>query len=141
MRDTASDFRGFLELLWLRKWLVLGTAMVAGALAVYLSSQRTPTYASETKVLVESVPLSATDPTQALVPNMDTEAQLADSTATAELVVKSLGLRETPTELLDHLGVALTPSTNIMGCTHSNPSPSEAQRRARAFAAAYLSFR
>jgi Mrp family chromosome partitioning ATPase/LPS O-antigen subunit length determinant protein (WzzB/FepE family) len=141
MRDTASDFRGFLELLWLRKWVVLGTALLAVAAAVYLSSQRTPSYTSETKVLVESVALSATDSTQALVPNMDTEAELADSTATAELVVKSLDLRETPTELLDHLGVALTPSTNIMGFTYSDPVPSEAQRRADAFAAAYLSFR
>ncbi len=64
MRDTGTDIRGYIELLWSGKWWVLGTALLGGIVAILLSLQQTPTYESDAKVLVEPIALSPTDPEQ-----------------------------------------------------------------------------
>ena len=85
MADTGSDIRGVIELLWSRKWMVLGLALLGGLVAAVIASQQAPTYESESKVLVKPVVLSPTDPTQTIDVNMDTEAELAQSEAVAHL--------------------------------------------------------
>ena len=141
MADTGSDIRGVIELLWSRKWMVLGLALLGGLFAAVIASQQAPTYESESKVLVKPVVLSPTDPTQTIDVNMDTEAELAQSEAVAQLVVDALDTGETPGELLDDLSVDVATDTEILSFSYQASDPTEAQDRAQAFADAYLRYR
>ena len=141
VRDTGSDIRGVIELLWSRKWLVLVTALLGGLIAALLASQKAPSYDSEAKVLVKPVVLSSTDPTQTINANMDTEAELADSETVADIVNAALKLNEPPRALLEDLDVSVAVDTEILSFAYHAPDPAVAQARTQAFAESYLKYR
>jgi succinoglycan biosynthesis transport protein ExoP len=137
----GNDIRGISELLWSRKWLVLGTALLGGILAAVLAWRQPPTYESEAKVLVEPAVLSPTDPTQTIQANMDTEAELADSAPVAMLVIRSLNLDHDPSDLLTDLDVRVAPDTEILSFTYQASDATIARERTQAFAESYLAYR
>jgi polysaccharide biosynthesis transport protein len=129
------------ELLWSRKWLVLGTAILGGILAAVLAWRQPLSYESEAKVLVEPAVLSPTDPTQTIEANMDTEAELADSTPVAALVIDGLDLDDDPADLLNDLEVNVALDTEILSFTYRASDATTARERAQAFADGYLTYR
>ena len=141
MRDTGSDIRAVIELLWSRKWMVLSFALIGGLVAALIASRQAPTYESESKVLVKPVVLSPSDPTQTIDVNMDTEAELAQSEAVAQLAVVALDTNETAGDLLEDLTVDVATDTEILSFSYQTSDPTEAQERAQAFADAYFQYR
>jgi succinoglycan biosynthesis transport protein ExoP len=139
--ETGNDIRSVSELLWSRKWLVLGAALLGGLLAAALAWRQPLTYQSEAKVLVQPAVLSPTDPTQTIDANMDTEAELADSTPVAGLVIKRLNIDDDPGDLLNDLEVKVAPDTEILAFTYRAPDAVIARERAQAFAEGYLAYR
>jgi capsular exopolysaccharide synthesis family protein len=134
------DLRDYLSILRLRIRTVVGVAALVLAAAAVVTVRQTPQYQSSTEVLVEPVQITQGDGNTVKV-NMDTERQLADSPVVAALAARSLRSRLSPEALLESLTVKAATDTEILVFDYRDPSPSEAQRRVRAFASAYVSFR
>jgi capsular exopolysaccharide synthesis family protein len=142
--DTSPGIPGprlqdYVAVLRAQRWLIsattLGTILVAAVVSLLL----TPMYKSEAAVLVEPIRLSAAnDPTP---PNMDTEQQLAESSLVAQIAQEDIGAGASPRSLSTALDVNVVPNAEILVFGFTHPDPSEAQRRAEAFAQAYLEFR
>lgn len=139
VRESAPvDLRDLFSLLWRRKWRIAAiTAVVLGG-AVLFSLRQTPIYESKASVLVEA-PASRGGSQSA--PNMATERLVGSSPAVAQTVVETLHLSERPEDLLRHLSVTVPVDTEALDFTYGDPSPTLAQKRAQAFARAYLDFR
>jgi capsular exopolysaccharide synthesis family protein len=138
--ETIPGLREYLAVLWLRKWWVVLGAGLSVATALVLTIKQTPTYLSETRVLVEAVNLFPGDAGSIAKINMETEQQLAKSPAVAALAAAKLN-GPTADELLKHVTVATQQDTEILVIGYVDPSARAAQLRAQAFASAYLDFR
>jgi capsular exopolysaccharide synthesis family protein len=115
-------------------------ALVLAGSILYLIRQ-TPLYSSQAKVLVEAVSLSTAQAGQQTPPNINTEEQLVDSAAVARVVARDLKLKANVDEILKQLSVSSPSDTEILFISYRDPRPREAQRRAQAFAQAYLQLR
>jgi capsular exopolysaccharide synthesis family protein len=138
MRESPPvDARELGSLLRRQKWTfgAVVAAVVGGALLV--SMLQTPIYEAKASVLVESPPGEVSQDG----PNMATERRVAGSLAVAKIAMAALHLPGTPDTLLPGLSVEVPVDTEILELTYSDPSPDMAQRKAEAFAQAYLDFR
>jgi uncharacterized protein involved in exopolysaccharide biosynthesis len=92
------DLRGYLTVLRRRKWSILFITAVAVASALAFSFRQTPIYESTAKVQVNppTTDVLQNIPVTTLV-NMDTEKQIAESTAVAEKAAEALGTNEART--------------------------------------------
>ena len=137
--DVGQDLRGALALVWRRKWSIIAVTLALVGVALFVSSQQTPVYASGSRVLV--IPVTDVDniPIQDL--NLATEVELIQSVAVAEIVAEQIGTDAPPESLLGSLSVGQPTDTEIIEIGYSNPDPAVAQRLADAFAEAYLQFR
>src|SRR5437867_3670057 len=88
--ETVPGLQEYLAVLWLRKWWVVLGAGLAVATALVLTIKQTPTYRSESRVLVEAVNLFPGDAGGIAKINMQTEQQLAKSPAVAALAAAKL---------------------------------------------------
>lgn len=119
-----------------RKRFVLVTVGVCLLLTFVLTAMQTKIYSSNSAVQVFAPPAPA-----GATPNMATEVQIARSSAVADVVAKTAGLHQTPTELLANLGVVVPADSNVVDFTFSSPRPADAQKGADAFASAYVAVR
>jgi non-specific protein-tyrosine kinase len=138
VRDSNPvDLRDFGSLLWRRKWtLVAAVAAVVGA-SLLVSMLQTPVYEAKASVLVEAPPGEASQSG----PNMATERRVGASLAVAKIALTALHLPGPPDKLLPGVSVEVPVDTEILDITYSDPNPQMAQRKAEAFAQAYLQFR
>jgi capsular exopolysaccharide synthesis family protein len=114
------------------------TILVVGV-ALFVSFQRTPIYDSEASVLVAALEFPGS--TTPINPNLATEVEIASSIAVAKLVVRDLDLEQSPEGVLGGLSTSNPSDTEILRFGYSHSNPAEAQRRAQAFAEAYLDYR
>lgn len=112
---------------------------MVSASALGLSYSETPIYQSQAKVLVKSI--SVGPGSEATASNLQTESELATSTAVAELAAEQLGSDESPSSLRGGLTVEQAAETEILLFYYSSTSPEQARDRAQAFGNAYLEFR
>jgi succinoglycan biosynthesis transport protein ExoP len=134
----------FLASLKLRMRLITGMALIVGAVALLASLQRSPSFSSEAKVLVKSIPLLSDPMFRAgPVPNMSTEEELMQSTRVVRLVIRRLDSSATEEELGLELqvDVAEPPEAQILVLTYTHSDPAVAQDRVQAFADAYIESR
>ena len=139
--ETAVPLREYLAILRLRKWSIIGITALVVASALFFSFQQTPIYESTSKVLVKPVTAATTTGVPVTPPNLETERELVQSTAVAELVAEDLNIPDEPDALLGDLTVEVATNTEILEIRYADPDPLEAQRRAQAFAQGYLQFR
>jgi succinoglycan biosynthesis transport protein ExoP len=132
----ARDLREYLGVLRLRKWTILFVAAVVTAAAVFFSSQQTPIYASEAKVLVKAIPLTASGTVS--LPNLETERELVLSQAVEEIADERLTEGDASPEAVE---VDVATETEILVIGYSDPDPQHARRAAQAYADAYIDFR
>lgn len=135
---TAADYGHVLR----RRWPWLLGAILLGLGAGYVAMDRVPpTYAATAHVLVEPAGLTTTEITGGRtsgVINLDTEAQLVQSSEVAARAAEAL---ESPTgteELADHLSITVPPNSQVLSIAYEGGSPAAAQAGAQAFAQAYL---
>jgi capsular exopolysaccharide synthesis family protein len=138
--EGRAPIREYLAILWLRKWSIfLVTLLLVGA-ALTFSSRQDPVYSSEARFLVKPVAVSGEEATSQL--NMETEQQLAASTAVADRVIDKFDLADQePKALLNRLTVEVVPGTEILSFTYQARTPQEALQFANAFANHYGKFR
>jgi capsular exopolysaccharide synthesis family protein len=134
------DLREALAVLWLRKWSILAVTFLIVGVALLLSSQQPSIYESTVRILVlpvgdigGGVPLPE--------PNLATESEVLNSEAVAKTAAENLAFHGRPSELLPNLSVVQPTDTEILEVAYRSPDPREAQRRAAAFASAYLEYR
>jgi capsular exopolysaccharide synthesis family protein len=135
--SVREHTRDYPSILLARKWtvaLVAGTVVAAG---LFLSFRQTPVYRSSASVLVK-VPGEQSAQNQI---NMATEKSVAQSTAVAQIVIANLDLTAQPKDVLQYLAVDVPVDTEILKFGYSDPRPATAQRKAEAFALAYLQYR
>ena len=139
---VGSEPRPLTESVRAHKWSVLAIVGVVTASGLLLSYQQTPKYTSDSRVLVreEGSELDGVEPEV----NLETERELADSPAVAELAMDELppGRRPDSAEaLLSEADVTPIEDTEILEFSYTHPEPRIAQERAAALSVAYLDFR
>jgi capsular exopolysaccharide synthesis family protein len=138
--EERAQLRDYLAVLRVRRWsvVVVVALVVAGALAY--SARQTPLYQSRARILIQPFAAGTTtvQPTRG---SLETERELARTVPVAEVAAQRLGTEDPPGSLLDGLSVNVVTQTEIMEFVYLHPSPTEAQRRAQAFAQGYLQFR
>jgi succinoglycan biosynthesis transport protein ExoP len=139
--QVSPDLREALAVVWLRKWSILAITLLTLGVALLVSSRQTPIYEAQVRILLTPVTGFGTDSAPLPEPNLATEAELIDSVAVAEIVADELAIPGPPRELLDDLSVDQPTDTEILEVGYRHPDPLQAQRRASAFAEAYLQFR
>src|SRR5512132_581023 len=127
-----------------RQWplLVLVTLLAVGVATIW-SFRQTPVYQATASVLVNPLRTSQSPPgarPDQLI-NMTNEKQLALSVPVAEAAGKSLRSSATPGELLEHVSAEVPTDSQILRISYLDTAPLTAQRRANAFAQAYLDYR
>jgi capsular polysaccharide biosynthesis protein len=115
-------------------WLWCTTAIVGVLLGLSLDPALSPAYHASTSILLTHQ--VGEDPTEAIL----TDMALAQSRAVGGLVVRRLGVPESTDAFLKSYTVA-TVTDRVLLITVSAPSGSQAVRRARTVAAAFLQFR
>jgi capsular exopolysaccharide synthesis family protein len=116
---------------------------VLGLLLGTAATLRPPTYSSTAKILVR--PVSVVAP-ERFVPieqqlSMETEVEIASSSAVARLAAQDLPGSPTPGSLLARLTVANPPETQILEMSFSAGAARAARAGAQAFAQAYLQYK
>jgi uncharacterized protein involved in exopolysaccharide biosynthesis len=139
--QLRPDLREALSVLWLRKWSIVAITLLTVGVALLVSSRQTPIYESQVKILVIPVIDAGTDSVQVPPLNLETEAQLIDTVAVAAIVAEELDIPGPPRQLLNSLSVDRPADTEILELGYRHPDPLQAQRRATAFADAYVEFR
>ena len=136
----APNLGDYVAVLRRRKSSVASLAGLVVASALLFSSLQTPLYGSEVRVLVKPATIL---PTIGLgvAPNLETEKELATSIPVAELAAEQLGGAAHPGQLLQGLSASAAAEAEVLLLNYIHRDPVEAQRRAQAFADAYLQFR
>jgi len=139
--EVGPDLRAALAVVWRRKWSILAITLLVVGVALFVSSRQTPIYESDVRVLVVPVTGIGSGSVPLPDPNLATEAELIDSVAVAEIVAEELDIDGPPRALLGSLNVDQPTDTEILVIRYSHADPLQAQRRATAFAEAYIQFR
>ena len=139
--EIRPDLRQALAVVWLRKWSILAITLLTVGVALLLSSRQPPIYESQTRILITPVTGIGTDSVEIQEPNLATEAELIQSVSVAEIVAENLEIAGPPRELLGNLSVDQPSDTEILEVAYRHPEPVIAQRRATAFARAYIEYR
>jgi capsular exopolysaccharide synthesis family protein len=139
-----SDLRRELRVLWGHRWLIVVTTLVFLGLAAAYTFLRTPIYTATSKVLVKPTGVNPADigaaGNERLV-NIETEAELVQSEAVANLAADELGEDAMTASLLKRVSVGIPANSQILEVSCSDPRPEKATACSRAFANAYLAYR
>lgn len=144
---AVSDLTDYLVVLKSRKWSIIGTTVLAVAVALGITFQQTPIYRATTKLLVQPLP-SGPQSISALQPVVPTtEAEIVASEPIAEAVARELEVDETAavlTEPLEVVGLADTQSISgaqVLQVSYESSDASFAQEASNAFSANYIEHR
>jgi capsular polysaccharide biosynthesis protein len=135
-----ADYGGVLRRRW---WLVLVVAIIgAVAGAGYLKTAH-KVYEANASVYVTATSATsnqvANGRTTGAV-NLDTEAQVVQSTAVAQAAAKLMHSSEPITKLINRVNVTVPPNSQVLSISCQEPSPDAAATCAESFAKAYLSY-
>lgn len=138
----VSDYGALIRRQW---WLITLLTAVGVLAAVWYTSTQPKVYTSTTQVLVtptgaEDEAVSANGRTRTEI-NLDTEAQLLQSTAVVALAADLLGGNASMDDLVDQLRISVPPNTEVLAIAFDADTAAGAQDGAAAFAMAYLANR
>jgi polysaccharide biosynthesis transport protein len=134
------DLRDYLAVLRRRSLVIALLAVLGLGLAVGYSKLQTPIYTATAKVLISAPPGDSSQNLNNVI-SVDTEAQVAKSAPIATRAAEELKSELIPTQLLKHVSVKSTANTFILEISYWDPSPTQAQLGANAFAKAYLGYK
>ena len=134
------DLLGYLNVLWNRRWMVLGLAGVTLLAALVFSFSKNQTYVSSTKILIK--PTALNPPGSVPLPStisLATEADIVRSQPVAAAAAGTLGGGiSAGTVLADTAADYPATSTQVMVISFRADDATTAQRGAQAVAQAYL---
>jgi non-specific protein-tyrosine kinase len=128
--EVYIDLRQYLNLLWVWKWLILVSMLLAGATAFWFSQQITPVYESSVTMRINQAPSSshAMD-NQPLVFSerlSQTYVELLQSRPILQTTIVNLGLDTTYQQLLGNITVTAIRDTQLIKLTVKHPDPQQA---------------
>lgn len=156
------SLKQLLRIVWARKWLVLGLALLVGLVGSAVTLKMPKQYTAETSLVVEmrtDPALGALAPALAAPGYMATQVEIIKSERVASRVVKMLGVERSPSAvqqwrdatkakipleryfaglLQNGVGVEPLNGSNIIDVRFSAQDPVFAQAAANAFAQAYM---
>jgi capsular polysaccharide biosynthesis protein len=142
-----GSIAGYLQVLGVRWYLVIGTAVVVVATALTLSITSTKQYDASAKVLIlQADPVdNLLNPGSAQVidpqRNVETSAELIKLDSVASRVRRSLDLQLSAQELLSKVSTEIASTSNLVSVIARDPSPRAAAQIANGFATQYAVFR
>jgi succinoglycan biosynthesis transport protein ExoP len=141
--EVNAELRRKLRTLARQKWLVLGCALVVGAVAVGYSALKEPMYEATARVLVRQDQLDPREGVGAVDPERQsaTDVALAEQTALADRVRRELDVDASADELAAQVTPSAQGNASLIAFTAVDPVPAVAQKLANAFARDYTEFR
>ena len=147
-RRTDSGFWRLAALAWRRKLLVAAVFVVVVGSAVAFTLYQSPLYEGSAQVVLSRQGVAAylygfsdTNPSQPASRYVDTQAQVARTAPVAAAVIEAAGLRgQTVDSFLRASSVKTDPNLDVLTFTVTNPSPANASRLARFYAAQFLKY-
>jgi non-specific protein-tyrosine kinase len=137
----SSPLRGYIAVLWRRKWVALQCIVIVPLIALLLTQFQKPKYQSSAEVLLNRTDLAQAltgiqDPAAAQAPERlaATQAQLARVPTIAQRALNSVGLKEGPQYLLGESTVEANPDADLLEFKVTDRDPALAQRLATAYA-------
>ncbi|MBB5871606.1 capsular polysaccharide biosynthesis protein/Mrp family chromosome partitioning ATPase [Allocatelliglobosispora scoriae] len=140
MRPPSLDISDYLGMARRHWWIVALTVSAGIGGASALTSHLPKEYVSVTSVLVQPAGGDANavgGRTRGEI-NLDTEAQLLQSTAVANGAAELLRIKTDARELAARVDVEVPPNSTVLQIKFAAPTPTEAQAGSHAFAESYL---
>ncbi|SDP69234.1 capsular exopolysaccharide family [Klenkia soli] len=129
------ELREVLQALRASWWLVVAGALVGALAALGVSLLQTPLYSSQTQLFVSATDTVTTSDafqgSQLSAQRVASYANLLTGKRLAGLVIKDLGVSETPSQLASQITATAVTDTVLLDVTVTDPSPDQAQRIAR----------
>ena len=139
--------RDYLQIIGVRKWVVVQAILIVTLTATGVSFLQTPTYEGEAKVLITDRDagtalrgFTVSEFTGPVERNLQTQIQLMQVRAIAEETVRELGLRVTPDELLHRVNISAVGQTNIISVVATDPDPEMAALIANHMAGGFVNW-
>ena len=130
--EPASGMSQYLAVLWRRRWIVVGTVVLAVSAAVVFTARQSPAYKAKTTLVVgQSGGLVQPQNAGAIQPFSATMQELIKSSVVAQDVIRALDLKESPESLLGQISIAFNPESAALNVSVVDTSP----ERAKAIAA------
>jgi len=143
--DTGSTLRGYIEVLWRRKWIVLVPTILLPLAALLASLRQAAVYEAGAQVLATRQELAASS-IVGETPAFDdvdrtafTQAALAHTPAVAARVLRAAGVDESAHKFLDRSQVY--PTDDILYFTVRDPDPDAAAALVNSYARVYTQYR
>lgn len=134
-RDRRMNSETFLNVIWRRKWIVLGTMLVlAGATFAYSSTQQKVYESSATLLIAQPSDAQTFDAVQASQVAARTYGEVLTSPNVAEQVSKELGGTPSRDDLVNAVTADPVPETQLLRITIAANDPNEAKRIADTYA-------
>lgn len=141
------ELRDYLNVVRARKWVVIQAVIVVTLVALIASLLLPKSYQGEAKVLISEkdtgaallgtlLPELSSQPERGL----QTQVQLMQLRPIAEAVVRKLGLKMTPSDLLDHVAVSASGQTNVVVITVTASDPKTAADITNEMASQYVAW-
>lgn len=128
-------------MIWRRRWAVVVVPVIVTGTTAGLSPLQPRAYQSRVEVLVSPISLALSGSQSVPPVNMATESRLVSSQGVAAAAGAKLEVQPNLDELLGGLAVNPEVDTEVLTVQYTAADPREAQRRAQAFADAYLDVR
>lgn len=135
----SPGFRDYVAVVRIRKGIIVTVATLFFLGVMTYSVQQEPLYESASQVHVKNPGTTSGEVATTVPPNLETEREIAESQAVGNEAARIL--RDDSGDLLDGLSVQWPLNTELLTFRYLHRSPVTAQRRADAFARAYLEYR
>ena len=139
MGENTVDLQTYMSIVRRHRKLVIFATVVCVVLADVATFLTTPTYTSQSRVVVQT-PDDATSPAQQAVV-IETERGVASSLRVATIAAELMETDADAASLLPNLTVQTVTDAQILKFTYQSPDAQQAFNGADAFARAYLRFR
>jgi polysaccharide biosynthesis transport protein len=119
-----EEFKTYLQVIWLYKWIILACAIIASIGALGISLQLTPLYSAMATVRVASASVGASDYSyiSSLTRLSNTYVEIANSDIILNKVAERLGMQKKP-----KVEVEIVPETELITIKSSDPDPARAR--------------
>lgn len=137
------ELRDYLRIMRRRWVLILGSVVVAVAVAAAVTFTMTPQYASTTGLFVSTTPESSTEAYQGglfSAQRITSYADLATGQELSRRVIDDLGLSMEPEDLAEKIEATVVPETVNLDLTVTDPSPQRAQQLSQTVAQELTAF-
>ncbi len=146
--ESSAGMHHYVEVLWRRKWLIIGALLIIPAVVLALSLQQPTEYSATARVMAQSQSPSVSVAVGANVDLSQPDARELQTMATfvvtreiARRAVEQLGWPVPPVTLLDNVTAEADPSANVINVTALWPDAKGAADLANAFATEFMLWR